>query len=368
MIDVPFIQTRVIFVLRSPKILHIMAFQALALAIRNMLLEGEVVHLPGIGRLSLEYYPAKLSRIESTIYPPSKRVVYYADESQSADNGKIIEHYSKALKSLTDQQDRSLEADLNALASLVVHGERVELMEVGTFFSNEKNETDFIASGFNYHLDVYGLGKVNARPIQRRSAAQAATEAIVARGGVLPKKHVKPILTLKDRLFLPALAVVFVLALGACIWLIFAPSPQFESEANVLTEPLLAQETEQYTSEDELRAGTDVLDVDSLDEQDELAAPLNTITPVQEEPGATPDSKTNVPFDTVTIVVGHFGDPANVRRVQERLTQLGLENSAAMTPKKLTRVQVHLNPDISDPDQILAMIKKDFDKGAWILK
>lgn len=344
-----------------------MAFQALALAIRNMLLEGEVVHLPGIGRLSLEYYPAKLSRIESTIYPPSKRVVYYADEGQTADNGTIERHYAEALQSLPDQQGRSLEADLNALASLVTHGERVELMEVGTFFSTEKNIIDFIASGFNYHLDVYGLGKVTARPIQRRSAAQAASEAIAARSGLFPPKQIKPSITLKDRLFIPSLAVVFVLALGACLWLIFAPGTPMVSEAEVLSDHSLSPETELYTSEDEVRAGSDVLDVDSLDAKEAEEEGLNTIPPAQEVPVQTQEPKTSIPFDTITIVVGHFGDPANVRRVQERLTQLGLENTAFLTPKKLTRVQVHINPDHSNPVQILEMIKKDFDKGAWII-
>ncbi|MBP6183322.1 MAG: hypothetical protein KA479_00175 [Saprospiraceae bacterium] len=340
-----------------------MAFQALALAIRNTLIDQGVVELPGIGKFTLNYFPARLSRIESTLYPPSKKVSFQKGGAEHLDLHKLGLHYANALSTLSDQQGRSLESDLNGLASLVLNGESVELHDVGQFFNNEKSELDFVASGFNYHLDVYGLGPINARPLQRRTAAQAASEAIAASGLTVPKKNIPSAAPLKDRLFLPVLAGVFLLAIGVSIWLLIGPDPS--PTTPVTSERLEPQtaDTESYSDEEALRNGSDVVDSDTLDqisneEEMIISSPAEVDSPI---PGV---EQSLDPLNIVTIVVGHFGDEDNVKRVRERLTILGLENSTKPS-KNLTRVMVHVKENTSN--EILALIRREFDKGAWIL-
>lgn len=340
-----------------------MAFQALALAIRNTLIEQGEVELPGIGKLTLDYFPARLSRIESTIYPPSKKVSFKKNGAEYLDNEKLGLHYATALTTLPDQQGRSLEADLNGLASLVLNGESVELHEVGQFFSNEKSELDFIASGFNYHLDAFGLGPISARPLQRRTAAQAASEAIAASGLTVPKKASNPKIPLKDRLFLPVLAGVFLLAIGVSIWLLIGPDPSPSTPATseiVETEPA---DIETYSDEEDLRNGSDIIETDTLEQnlaEEEIIVP----SPPAEKVSKSDVDKSPDNSNMVTIVVGHFGDKGNVDRVQKRLAKLGLEHSTKPS-KNLTRVMVHVKENASN--EILALIRRDFDKGAWIL-
>lgn len=337
-----------------------MAFSILAQAIRHTLLEQGAVTLPRLGRLTLAYQPARLDRLSAMIHPPRREPVFHPDPDADGEEQALILAWKRFGAESAALSGLNAETELHALGSQVALGETTELPDVGRFIPQPGGPPRFEPAEFNYHLDVYGLGPVPAHPLRRRSAAEAATEALAAREALprrsTPREEPRP----ARRWVLLLMSAVLLLTIGAALWLIFRPTQP-------ALPPLLVEQEESadpnpgYVDEGTLRYGSDIVDTDSLadPEQEEEAEPEEAL------PEAAPPPVD--PANDILIVVGHFGDPANAGRVLQRLEELGLRGEA--TPRReFTRVTVRVNPARQDPQDVLATVRQQFDKGAWILQ
>lgn len=341
-----------------------MAFKALSRAIRDTLLEHGEVGLPGLGILRLEYRPARLSRIESLIYPPSRSPVFEAGDVGLPQADPLEYHYSLAAGDSAEFGASSAVDELQRVVGLVENGEVVELPDVGNFYLDARNAPEFVASAFNYDLEMYGLGPVQARLVQRRTAAEAAALAMEARGHV-PGKPVVMVRKKNPSWRLPLLAAVLLLLLGSSLWLLLGPpvvvSPAGSEKSVVEADTLDNAAPEGYVPEGSVLAGSDIIDTSGQEiAEEEDGAP-------QAAAGTDPSAAEAQGTILAEVVVGHFRDAGNVTGAIQRLERLGLEGRSIPGPQGLTRVLATVRRGGQSPQEVLAIVKTHFDPQAWIL-
>lgn len=342
-----------------------MGFPALAAAIKNALLHGNAVSLLGIGMLDLHQEQSRIVRSEGIIYPPRKSVKFINDP-EAVTSGVIFEPISN------DQNNthyRSiLEGEIENLKIDMQSGTPVSLPDVGTLFKSSAHQIAFTPASFNYDLTVYGMEPVAVRPIIKRTAKEAAEKAIDAR-------KTRPILTTAknkrkiDKWFIPVTALLLISALGIAGWLMLSDSIQSESIVESDRDTSVADEID-YTqvSEDDLRKESDII---PITDEDVIIEDTITRDEIYEKPEDTPvQNEIEVPSTRYThsIIIGHFGDPNNADEVVKRLENLNFKGETVMTSKGLIRVLAKIDASKDDPEATLALLRSEFDQGAWIVK
>lgn len=340
-----------------------MAFKALSRAIRDTLLAHGEVGLPGLGVLRLVYQPARLSRIESLLYPPSRSPEFEPGDVGLPKADPLEYHYSLAAGDEAEFGALTAVDELQRVVGLVENGEVVELPEVGNFFLDARNAPEFVASAFNYDLEMFGLGPVQARPVQRLSAAEAASKAMEARGHVPGKPVVMVRKKSKDTWRLPVLAGVLLLVLGSSLWLLLGPPITGPAESAVTPaqmDTMGENGPTGYVSADSVLAGTDVIDTTGQEPAEEEEVPPTEISA---------GSAQQAPSGSILaeVVVGHFKDEGNVNGAIDRLAELGLKGERRPGSKGLTRVSVSVHSGGQSPEEVLAIVRTHFDPRAWIL-
>lgn len=128
--------------------------------IHELLLENEIVILPGFGAFVSEYKPAEISEDNGEIKPPSK-IVSFNPQLRNNDGllvgivaeQKRISHF-EALKRIEKERE-------NILYRLDI-GEQVDLEKVGSLYYNDKHNIEFEAEqDENLLLDSFGLETTN---------------------------------------------------------------------------------------------------------------------------------------------------------------------------------------------------------------
>lgn len=340
-----------------------MAFKALSRAIRDTLLEHGEVGLPGLGILRLEDRPARLSRIESLIYPPSRVPVFEPGDVGLPKADSLEYQYGLAAGDSAEFGASTAVDELQRVVGLVENGEVVELPDVGNFYLDARNAPEFVASGFNYELEMYGLGPVQARLVQRRTAAEAAAQAMEARDHV-PGKPIVMVRKKHSPWRLPLMAAVMLLLLGSSLWLLLAPPvvKPVQGDHLALGHDTLGEEVPQgYVPEDSILAGSDIIDTTGQEVVEE-EGPVS----VEQISSATETAESRTVL--AEVVVGHFRDAGNVQGAMERLANLGLEGNSRPGSQGLTRVLVTVRSGGQSPQEVLAIVRTHFDPRAWILE
>ena len=341
----------------------------LALAIQHVLIQTGNAILPGIGVLRLKYHPARLSRREGMIYPPSEVPEFEVlDDLPEPEPGLIREYLLAEQEADEAIGVARLKRVLADLRESLDRDQSVELPEVGEFYK-EAGRIDFRPGSFNYYLEVFGLGPVQARPVMRRTPEQAARLAQESRATRLPEtKTVAQVNKRKDRWVLPALATVLVLALAGCIWLILAPPslPTGVSQAG------LDQGPESVVSDEDMPRTSDPGDLTEQilgEDPDTVQQAVEDIAPTAPHGMRSNEDESTPRFaqNQVRIVAGHFANPENVAGLIDRLKEMGFNAQSEPGKGGLTRVFVLVAPDTSDAMEILARIQKDVEPTAWIL-
>ncbi|MCO6484202.1 MAG: SPOR domain-containing protein [Saprospiraceae bacterium] len=339
-------------------------YSELALAVRDVLLSEGEVSLPGIGILRTESYPARLDRVGARIFPPGKKPVFFPD----AGTRKVTPGLETRFRQLVPEEQR--DALTRLCRQMVAEGKagRTVLLEaVGEWRWHGGPAPEFTPAEFNYDLDMYGLSPVSASPVLRRSAAEAAQEARQEREGRRLAPALPPVYRARDRYFLPLATGALLLALGLSLWLVFRQEPATMDVASIP-----ATDPEDETSlppaaidENRLRMQPDVIidpDLTDPEPEEEIAADM------EEESAVAPEApKGGVSPSGTYIVVGHFGDPANARRVLEKLEELGWQGES-LPRGKLTRVIVHVDENRLSAEEVLGEVRRIFDPGAWIVR
>lgn len=339
-----------------------MQHPVLAQAIRDTLLEKGQLSLPGLGLLYLESHPARLVRTEAMLYPPRKSPVFVEGMEGGEVSPWFYEQYALLAGETPEEAAAQTAMAFHELREALLAGEDVVLEEVGRFFVNERGETDFVPSPFNYDLDMYGLAPVAARPVIKRSAAEAAAEAIRSR-------QVRPVATVpaskrwsrpRDKWFLPLMAGLLLLTIAAATWMIYAPAivPPADTVSDRDDDD---EDMDTYAiEEDALREGSDFVEIDDADDDEEEEVDYSAAAPESAPPPTRPDAWTH------TIIVGHFGDPNNVANALQRIADMGMVGDSRLTGSGLTRVMVRVHADYEDPAEVLTLIRDTFDPKAFL--
>lgn len=340
-----------------------MDLRILALAMRDTLLDQGRVDLPGLGSLTLVYHPARLDRLKARIYPPEKKPVFEGQSEGSNQADAVFEAaWARAAGLSVREVGAGLTAALDQLATRVRDGEEIRLPEVGVFTLEQPGQPRFEPDSFNYHLEVFGLEAVDAIPLARRSAAEAAAEALAAREPV----HVRlphPTGPKSGRWRLPMTAVLVLLAFSVALWLVFSPNSTAPEPDIADVSPFEEEEVPPSFSEEEALDRPDIFDVEDDEEEEAFEREATPPPPpaLTESPAPAPAAGAQY------IVVGHFGDQENARRMLERIGALGLEGQAS--PRgQLTRVVVVVRPGQHDPDVVLTTVRQSLEPAAWLIK
>lgn len=342
-----------------------MGFSALANAIKNTLLQGYEVSLAGIGSLTLHQEHSRLVRTEGIIYPPRKMALFTYDPNAGTSEEVFVpisnDHDKTIFKSVIEGEIEDLRLSLQS-------GSRVFLTDVGTLFYTSGHLIAFTPDSFNYDLSVYGLDPVAVRPIIKRTAKEAAEKAIDARKS-------RPALTtvknkrIIDKWFIPVTALLLISALGIAGWLMLSDSIQ--GEAEVESDQNISESDEidyAQVSEADLRKESDISTITDEDEISEDTILRDDRSESLENPSVQSKGAEQADRYTHSIIIGHFGDPNNADQVVKRLENLNFKGETLVTSQGLIRVLAKIDASKDDPEASLALLRSEFDQGAWIVK
>jgi len=150
--------------------------------IHELLLENEMVIIPGFGAFVSEYKPAEINEETNEIKPPSKEILFNRQIRNndgllvgSVAQGEAVSHFD-ALK-LIEKERENIIYQLDK-------GEKVTLAETGELFVDDKNEIGFTPfEDENLLLDSFGLEAVELEEV-----ADENTGAVIAEEAIQPEK------------------------------------------------------------------------------------------------------------------------------------------------------------------------------------
>ena len=179
------------------------------LYISDLLYSYDCVVIPDFGGFVANYAAAKIQPIQHKITPPSKQISF--NKNLKNNDGLLSNHiaekqslsYSEANELIKSFVDQSIEG-LNK-------GDKIKIEKVGTLFLDPERNIQFIAEEKNdFLLDSFGLGSMRVQPIVRAGAEERIQKEI---------KKVIPLVQEEEKkrrsIFWPAAAALLVLFVGA---------------------------------------------------------------------------------------------------------------------------------------------------------
>ncbi len=124
--------------------------------IYTLLLQNEIVIIPGLGAFVSEYRPAEISDDSDKIKPPSKTVSF--NPLLKNNDGLLVGQIAEKLHISHFEALVRIEKEREDILFKLDKGDKVELERVGTLSYNEQGKIDFLASEEeNMLLDSFGL-------------------------------------------------------------------------------------------------------------------------------------------------------------------------------------------------------------------
>lgn len=124
--------------------------------IYTLLLQHEIVIIPGLGAFVSEYRPAEISDDSDEIKPPSKTV--YFNPLLKNNDGLLVGQIAEKLHISHFEALVRIEKEREDILFKLDKGDKVEIEGVGTLSYNEQGKIDFLASEEeNMLLDSFGL-------------------------------------------------------------------------------------------------------------------------------------------------------------------------------------------------------------------
>ncbi|MCK3683807.1 SPOR domain-containing protein [Maribellus sp. YY47] len=124
--------------------------------IQQLLLDNEMVIVPGFGAFIQEYQPAEISEDSDEIKPPSTRLIFNAQIRNN--DGLLVGHLAENTRDSHFEALQKIEKERDNWLYQLDKGEKVKLEGIGTFSTNEKGELVFISEEDQQHsLESYGL-------------------------------------------------------------------------------------------------------------------------------------------------------------------------------------------------------------------
>lgn len=124
--------------------------------IHELLLENEIVIIPGFGAFVSEYKPAEINEDSDEIKPPSKIILF--NQKIRNNDGLLVGYVAEKQRSSHFDALKKIEKEREDILYKLDSGEHVKLDEVGILFYTEENTIGFTAEeDDNLLLDSFGL-------------------------------------------------------------------------------------------------------------------------------------------------------------------------------------------------------------------
>jgi len=143
-----------------------MDFVPVIAVIRELLLNGKPVTVPGLGTFEVRYHPAQILSESGYLLPPSGKAVL--DPDRSADDGFLEEQIAEQLGYPKEESRRIVDAFCEAIRAQLAGKEPLLFEGIGTITADHKGRVSFVpAAGLSFLPDAYGLTPFRMEGIRR---------------------------------------------------------------------------------------------------------------------------------------------------------------------------------------------------------
>uniref|UniRef100_UPI0032179A5A HU domain-containing protein n=1 Tax=uncultured Draconibacterium sp. TaxID=1573823 RepID=UPI0032179A5A len=136
--------------------------------IHELLLENEIVIIPGFGAFVSKYKPAEISEDSDEIKPPSKEITF--NQLIKNNDGLLVGHVAEIKQISHFDALKMVEKERDEIIYKLDSGEEVELSDIGTLFYTEENTIGFKPfEDENMLLDSFGLQATSISAIEEET-------------------------------------------------------------------------------------------------------------------------------------------------------------------------------------------------------
>lgn len=328
--------------------------------ISKLLYYNDCVIIPDFGGFVTDYTPAKIHPTNHSFFPPSKSILF---NSKLRNDDGILMHFI-ALEENIPYAEAKLEIGyfVQELKFLLEEGKDVVLDKIGILHKNSEDAFSFSPDkAVNYLETSYGLSSFISPPIVRKSMHKRLEKKFIDRKPVPDSEK-------KDRKVYWAYVTIIpiILIVG---WFVFMNEYNNNNtqQTGVLTiaepEVEISEEVNKDNSKHE-KATQPLKDVNFSD----------TAQPPKQEP-LTDSRNSNLPEKKIIvqqnyyIIGGAFQFKPNADKLIAMLHKSGYNAThAGLNPKGLYLVSYFNTEDKSEALTNLAMIRRDSNPSAWLLK
>ncbi len=329
--------------------------------IGELLYSNDCVILPGFGGFVTHYVPASIHPINHTFNPPSKSILF--NSKLVRDDGLLLDFIAeKEGLTYADVKIRVAEF-VNEVTNKLRSGETVVFNNIGSLKHDPQGNLLFNPDGsVNYLEESFGLPSFVSQPVIRKPLHKRLETTFIDRKPTTEKRSRR-----KRAVWATAAVLPVLLVFG---WFIFFGDilPDNTQKTGIVTLP----DTE--LNEDKDANNPNNADsyspegknppLESLDFSDtDLEKPENTTTPEDTPPEPVVIQK------QYYIIGGAFGVEANADKYVATLRQNGWDaKRAGLSPNGFHMVSYMSTVDKNEALLNLAMIRKDGNPGAWLMK
>jgi hypothetical protein len=325
--------------------------------ISDLLYRHDCVIVPDFGGFVATYAPAKIHPVTNTFYPPSKNIL--SNSKLIRDDGLLTDYISQKEGMLYNEAKKILELEVWQLRSRLERRERVFLKEVGTLQFESEGRIIFEPDGtVNYLEDSFGLASFVSSPVVRKGFKKRQESGFVDRrnGSPAERKVLRKIITY-------AAVILFLLAGG---WYgiysgLLPVGPIQQANMAKLPESLVEKTSSETMKPGPFSATIPLKDIDFREE--ELSEPEAEVF----DSANTGEEEMTLPL--FHIIGGAFSNESNADKLQAALRNKGFNaQRPGLSPSGLHMVSYLATPDKDEALLNLAMIRRDENPSAWLLK
>jgi len=323
--------------------------------ISKLLYHHDCVVVPGFGGFVTNYAPAKIHPVNHTFYPPSKSILF---NSKLTQNDGLLQHNIAISEKIPyEEAKRMVENFVWECKLKLKQGESIILDKIGTISKDIEGSLLFDPDkSVNYLEDSYGLTTFISPPVVREPMHKRLEKKFIDRKPV-PERTGRI-----RKIHWAYLALIPVLLLIG--WFTFKTG----FRDNTTQKSSLVPSSEQTSPEKaantlKVENKTEIIKDLNLSSND---AEMNIETSL-ENTASTAKPVSNRP--KYYIIGGAFRYKANSEKLIATLRQKGYDaNSAGQNPRGLYMVCYFSTEDKAEALMNLAMIRKDDNSAAWLLK
>lgn len=359
----------------------------------DLLQQSPSVDIRGLGRFEAIFHPAVVDAGEAKIRPPSLKPDF---QERQIDQHQLLSAYityvSGASPGIADQ---AIDDFVSKVQHETITNGQYAIDQFGTFTRSESNSIRFTPDWDAFNLSFRGLDVIDLQ--ERKEVPQEITPPLVTpplvtppvltptsveidstvipkseeTDKVIPLPEIRPVQPSTSspidentsRLWWIILVSALLLITVLCAylaWDIISNRKRLNELASIYT----------YTDTipgQPLNDTAQIIDSTALEVQP-LPTDTQSAPSVKEEPKVTPPPVEEKPVDDGTycyVVVGAFADPANVVRMEERLSSMGY-TSEQLKGRTITRVGIRTSCDKETLQRVLSEARASINPESWI--